>query len=376
MLGTVRTCGSTNNGSTTSGTCIRSGLKMRFTLCSLSAAAGITAAVLMLAILAAARPASAADAYSVEHTWKIGGDGGWDYLTVDSPNHLLYIARGNRIQIVDVQTGKLVKEITGLKGTHGVVFDSTGKQGYISDGGDNAVRVFDRKTFELTGRIPTGQNPDGIVVEPATQRIFTFNGRSHDATVIDVATNKVVGTIPLMGKPEFPVADGKGTVWVNNEDKSTIQKIDAKTMKVTGEWSIKPCEGPSGLAIDKEHRRLFSVCDKVMAVSDADAGKVVATVPIGDGPDADGYDAKNHIVFSSNGEGTLSIIEQKSADEYTPLQTLKTMRSARTMALDSATGVAYLVGAQYGPPPAATPANPRPRPTIVPDTFVVLAVGK
>ncbi len=336
----------------------------------------VVAAFLLLGVLSSARPAWAADAYSVEHTWKIGGDGGWDYLTVDSPHHLLYIARGNRIQIVDLSSGKLVHEITGLKGTHGVVFDSAGKYGYISDGGDNAVRVFDRRTFALTDRIPAGQNPDGIVFEPQTQQVLAFNGRSHDATVIDTRTNKAVGTIPLMGKPEFPATDGKGTVWVNNEDKSTIQKIDAKTMKVTGEWSILPCKGPSGLSMDRQHRRLFSVCDKVMAVSDADAGKVVATVPVGDGPDADRFDAKNHLVFSSNGEGTLSIIQQKSADVYVPLQTLTTMRSARTMALDRATGMVYLVGAEYGPRPAATAENPRPRPSIVPGTFVVLAVGK
>ena len=338
--------------------------------------ATVMAAFLLLGALASERPVFAADAYSVKHTWKIGGDGGWDDLSVDSPNHLLYIARGNRIQIVDLQSGKLVKEITGLKGTHGVVFDSAGKYGYISDGGDNAVRVFDRKTFELTDRIPTGQNPDGIVFEPETQQVLTFNGRSHDASVIDIKTNKVVGTIPLMGKPEFPATDGKGTVWVNNEDKSTVQKIDAKTMKVTAEWSIQPCEGPSGLSMDKEHRRLFSVCDKVMAVSDADAGKVVASVPIGDGPDADRFDAKNHLVFSSNGEGTLSIVQQKSADVYAPLQTLQTMRSARTMALDTATGMVYLVGAEFGPRPAATAENPRPRPSIVPGSFVVLAVGQ
>ncbi len=343
----------------------------------LQSLAVVSAALAMAVVMLAGAPAaSAADAYKVEHTWKIGGEGGWDYLTMDSPNHMLYIARGNRVQIVDVQSGKLVKEITGLKGIHGVVFDTAGKYGYISDGRDNTVRVFDRKTFALTGSIATGENPDGILFEPVTQRVFTFNGRSKNSTVIDVATNKVIGTIVLDGKPEFPQTDGKGTIWVNNEDKSSVQKIDAKTMKVTAAWSILPCEGPSGMAIDTGNRRLFSVCDKAMAVSDADAGKVVARPVIGDGPDAAGYDAKDHLVFSSNGEGTLSILQQKSADVYVPLQTLKTQRSARTMAFDPATGMVYLVAAQFGPAPAATAGDPHPRPSIVPGSFVVLAIGR
>ena len=346
---------------------------MRMTFGLRGAAVTVAAVALMMA---GAQQALAADDYSVEKTWKIGGDGGWDYLTVDSGNHILYIARGNRIQIVDTQSGKLLKEITGFQGTHGVALDSAGKYGYISDGRANTVSVFDRSTYAVTATIPAGENPDGILFEPQTQRVFAFNGRSKNITVIDAASNKVLATIPGTGKLEFPQTDGKGTVWVNVEDKSEILKIDAQTMKVTAKWSVLPCEEPSGLAFDAAHRRLFSVCDKVMAVSDGDAGKVVAHVAIGDGPDAAAFDAKSGLAFSSNGEGTLTVVKQNSADSYAVVQTLKTMKGARTMALDPATGLAYTVTAEFGPAPAATAENPHPRPAILPHSFVVLVLGK
>ena len=314
--------------------------------------------------------------FHVQATWHIGGDGGWDYMTVDPAAHLLYIARGNRIQIVDVRTGKLIHEIDGLQGTHGVALDNHRKFGYISDGRAGAVRVFDRTTFQLTANIPAGENPDAILFEPSTQRVFAFNGRSQSATVIDAATNKVLKTIPLPGKPEFAQTDGKGIVYDNIEDKSEIVRIDAKTMAVTATWPVAPCESPSGLAIDRANHRLFSVCDnKLMAVVDTSNGKVIATPAIGDGPDATRYDAKRHLAFSSNGEGTLTVVKQNSANNYRPIQTLTTQRGARTQALDTSTGKIYVVTASFGPRPAATPQNPRPRPSILPDSFVVLVIG-
>lgn len=332
-----------------------------------------------LAFLSGATTTQAADSagpYKVQQTWKIGGDGGWDYLTVDSAAKLLYIARGNRVQIVDLQSGKLATEITGFKGVHGVALDSTGKYGYISDGGSNNVAVFDRGTHKVTQTIDAGTNPDGILFEPKTERIFAFNGRSKNATVIDTHTNKVVETIALPGKPEFPRADGKGTVFVNIEDTSQIARIDAATAKVTALWSIAPCEEPSGMAIDLAHNRLFSVCgNKQMAVVDSTSGKVVASPAIGNGPDAAAFDASHSLAFSSNGEGTLTILSQKSANEYSLLQTLATKQGARTMTLDPATGTVYTVSADFGPRPAATTENPRPRPPILPDSFVVLVVG-
>jgi YVTN family beta-propeller protein len=333
-----------------------------------------------LAVVAGSAATQAADTpgpYKVQQTWKIGGDGGWDYLTVDSAAKRLYIARGNRVQVVDLESGNQTAEITGFKGVHGVALDSSGKYGYISDGGSNNVAVFDRGTHKVTQTIDAGTNPDGILFEPKTERIFAFNGRSKNATVIDTHTNKVVETIALPGKPEFPRADGKGTVFVNIEDTSQIARIDAATAKVTALWSIAPCEEPSGMAIDIEHNRLFSVCgNKQMAVVDSTSGKVVASPTIGNGPDAAGFDASNSVAYSSNGEGTLTILSQKSANEYSLLQTLPTKAGARTMTLDPATGKVYLVTADFGPRPAATTENPRPRPQILPDSFVVLVVGR
>jgi len=315
--------------------------------------------------------------YRVLNTWKIGGDGGWDYLTVDPSAHILYIARGPRIQVVDLKSGKLVGEITGFRSTHGLVVVTSGKVGYVSDGQGNAVRRVDLSTLKITASIDAGQNPDGIVYEPKTKRIIAFNGRSKDATVIDTATNKVVATITLGGKPEFPQTDGKGTVWVNVEDTNLIKRIDVATATVTAAWSLDPCDGPSGLAFDGVHRRLFSVCgNQKMAVSDADAGKLVTTLDIGNRPDAATYDALRGVVFSSNGEGNLSIYSQQSADSYTLLQTLPTQASARTSALDASTGNIYLVAATFGPRPPSTPENPKPKPAMVSGSFVVLEVGR
>ncbi len=315
--------------------------------------------------------------FLVEKTWHIGGDGGWDYLTTEPSAHRLYIARGNRVQVVDTQSGKLIAEIGGMGGTHGIALNSNGKTGYISDGGDGMVRVFDRATLKVTASIPAGKNPDAILFEPATHRVFAFNGRSSSATVIDTGDNRVLKTIPLPGKPEFAQADGAGSVYVNIEDKSEIVRIDAKSMTATASWPLAPCESPSGLAIDTTHHRLFSVCDnKLMAVVDTRTGHVVATPAIGNGPDATRYDAKRHLIFSPNGQdGTLTVVRQNSADSYTPVQTLTTQKGARTMALDSASGTLYVVTANFGPRPAATADNPHPRPSIEPDSFVVLVVG-
>ncbi len=325
-------------------------------------------------LMAFASPVLAADAaYQVQQQWHLEGTGGWDYLAFDESAHLLYITRGDRVAVVDPATGKQIGEIGGLKGTHGVVFDATGKNGYISDGGANQVVVFDRSTRAKVAEVPAGTNPDGMVYEPRTATVWAFNGRSQNATVVDTKTNKATGTVPLPGKPEFPVADGKGTVFVNIEDKSEIVRIDAASKQATATWSVSPCESPSGLAIDTAHRRLFAVCDNgKMAVVNADTGKVVTTVAIGQGPDAAGFDAKRGLVFSSNGEGTLTVVHQESPDRYTVQQTLQTQKGARTMTLDPETGTVYLVTAQLGQRPEATATNPHPRPPVVPGTFTVL----
>lgn len=326
--------------------------------------------------LASVVAAHGAGPYGVIDTWKIGGTGGWDYLTADPTNHLLYVTHGTQLEVIDTATGKVVNSITGFKGLHGVALDSSGKFGYISDGGSNAVVVFDRSTFAKVTSIAAGMNPDGILFEPATQTVWAFNGRSSDATVIDAATQKVVATIKLSGKPEFPQADGNGTVFVNIETKNSIVRLDAKTLAQTAEWPLKGCESPSGMAMDTEHRRLYSVCDgKVMTAMDADSGKMLKLIPIGDGPDAAGYDAKNQLAFSSNGDGTLTVVNTKN-DAFDVVQTLATQKSGRTMSFDTATGRIYVVAAEMGPRPAATAENPRPRPPVVPGSFTVLVVGR
>ncbi len=313
--------------------------------------------------------------YKVVDHWRIGGAGGWDYLTADPSTHMLYVTHGQRVEVLDTTTGKVVGAITGLKGTHGVALDPDGKVGYISDGAANQVVIFDRKTFATVGTVPAGTNPDGIAYEPVTKTVWAFNGRSKDVTVIDTAKRSVVATIALPGKPEFPQADGKGNVFANVEDKSVIVKLDAKTNKLTETYPVTGCDSPSGLAMDQEHARLFAVCDgKKMGVMDAKTGKVLANPTIGDGPDAAGYDSKDQLAFSSNGEGTLTVIDAKNG--FTPMQTVQTQRGARTMAYDEATDRVYLVTAEFGPRPEPTAANPRPRPAVVPDSFMVLVVGR
>ncbi len=327
-------------------------------------------------ILLAPSTALAQKPYSVLSRWTIGGEGGWDYLTSDSKAHRLYVTHGPRVEVLDTDSGKVVGSITGLKGTHGVALDGTGKYGYVSDGGANVVVVFDRTTFATVASIPAGTNPDGIAFEPVTKTVWAFNGRSSNATVIDTAQRKVVATIPLDGKPEFPVADGKGTVFANIESKNEIVRLDASARKITATWLLSNCESPSGLAIDRARRRLFAVCDGgKMAVVDADSGKTLANPSIGDGPDAARYDSKRKLAFSSNGGGTLTIIDA-SKDSYPVLQTVATERGARTMTLDEATGRIYLATAKFGERPPPTAENPRPRPAIVPGSFSILVVGR
>ena len=333
------------------------------------------AAALLFGLLAAPVLLAGQQPYRILDHWKIGGEGGWDYLIADSGAHRLYVTHGTRVEVVDTQTGKPVGSINGLQGIHGVALDTAGKFGYISDGRANAVVVFDRATLATVASIPAGTNPDAIIFEPATQTVWTFNGRSNDATVIDAATQKVVATIPLPGKPEFAVVDGKGTIYNNIEDKNQIVRLDAHTRKLTATWPAG-CDSPSGLAFDIAGSRLFPVCDgKKMAVVDANSGKVLATPTIGDGPDAAGWDAKNKLAFASSGDGILSVVDASSAD-YKTIETLPTQRGARTMTYDSGADRVYLVTAEFGPRPDPTPQNPRPRPAIVPDSFTILVVGR
>jgi len=336
------------------------------------------AAALCLVVLAAKAVSAEPPAgkFEIVDHWKIGGEGGWDYLLADPSAHVLYVTHGPRVEIIDTRTGKSAGALTGFKSTHGVALDQAGKFGYVSDGAGNAVWVFDRHTYQMGASITAGSNPDGIVFEPVTKTVWAFNGRSNDATVIDADSQKVVATVKLSGKPEFPAVDGKGNVYVNIETKNSVVKLDAKSRSVTAEWPLAGCESPSGMAIDTAGHRLFSVCDgKKMAVTDYLSGKVLATPAIGDSPDAAGFDPKTGLAFSSNGDGTLTVIDAKDAG-YKVVQSLATQKGARTMSFDSGNGRIYLVTAEMGPRPAPTEAVPHPRPQVLPGSFQILVVER
>jgi DNA-binding beta-propeller fold protein YncE len=321
-------------------------------------------------------PAASAN-YRLAKQVTLGGEGGWDYLEVDPATHRVFVSHATHVLVLDGSTGAQLGDIPDTPGVHGIaVADDLGK-GFISNGRGNNITIFDLKTLKTTSQVPAGENPDAIMYDPVSHRVFAFNGRSKNATVLDAKTGQVAGTIPLPGKPEFAVSDGKGHVYVNIEDKNSIVAIDSKSLKPTATWELPGCESPSGLAIDEAHRRLFSVCDgKVMAVTDSDSGKQVAKVEFGEGPDAARFDPKTQLAFSSNGDGTLTVVHEDSPDKYTVVQSVKTQQGARTMALDPGNGKVYLVTAKFGERPAAASENPRPRPPLLPGTFTLLILDK
>jgi YVTN family beta-propeller protein len=327
--------------------------------------------------LIAAQPAHAADsgAYAVTGKFQLGGVGGWDDLNVDAEHHLLYLSRADRVWVVDTASGARVAEILDTPGVHGIALAPELGRGFISCGKANLVKVFDLKTNQVIDSIPTGQGPDAILYDAGTQRVFVFNGHGKSASVIDAKTNAVIGTIALGGKPEFARADGLGHVYVNIEDTSELLALDAQALKILSRWPLAPCQEPSGLAFDVAHRRLFPVCsNRLMQVVNADSGKIVSTLPIGEGVDGAAFDPGSGRVFSSNGDGTLTVVDEKDPDHYSVAQTLPTQAGARTVTLDAVTHRLYLPTALRGPVPAATTAEPRLRAPIVPDTFVVLVV--
>lgn len=314
--------------------------------------------------------------YKVIDHWKIGGEGGWDYLLADSSAHRLYVTHGTRVEVLDTTSGKSVGAITGLHGSaHGIALDTSGKYGYISDGMGNGVVVFDRASLDKVTTIPAGTNPDAIVFEPATQTVWAFNGRSKNASIIDSTTNKVVATIPLPGKPEFATVDGGGLIYNNIEDKDEVIRIDAHTRTITATWPLG-CKSPSGMAYDASGHRIFSVCDgKRMGVLDANTGQSLALPPIGDGPDAAAYSPDHGLAFASCGEGVLSVINAANPS-YPNIETLPTEKGARTMAYDPAADRIYTVTAEFGPRPQPTADNPRPRPIITPGSFEIIVIGR
>ena len=320
--------------------------------------------------------ASAATAnYHVTATHVLGGDGGWDYLTYDAAGKRLFISRSTHVMVVDPMTGKVVGDVPNTPGVHGIALAPDLDKGFTSNGADGSVTVFQLSTLKTLGTIATpAKNPDGIAYDPVTKRVFTFNGGSNDATAIDAQTDRVVATIPLGGRPEFPAVDGKGMVYDNIESTSEIVAIDARTATIVKRFPLGSCKNPSGLSMDRAHRRLFAACQGEMGIVDADTGSVIATVPTGAGTDATRYDANSGFAFASNGRAaTLTVIHEDDPGHYSVAQNAQTIAGARTMALDPASGNVFLVTAKLIENPTATSFRDRYR--IVPGTFEVLVVS-
>ncbi len=315
--------------------------------------------------------------YHLLNKIEVGGEGGWDYLFADSEAHRLYVSHATKVVVIDTETNKTVGEIPNTNGIHGVAIAEKLGRGFTSNGRDNSVIIFDLKTLQAISTVKVDKNPDCIIFDSATNRVFAFNRGASNVTVIEAASGKVAGTIDLGGHPEFAQSDGKGMVFVNLDDKSEVVPIDARKLTAKTHWSVAPGEDPSGMAIDRKTHRLFIVCgNQKMVVINYDNGQVVANLPIGDGTDAAGFDPETKLAFSSNGAGTLTVVREDSKDKFSVLENVATQRGARTMALDTKTHKIYLATAQFGETPAPTTANPRPRPPMLPNSFVILVFGK
>jgi DNA-binding beta-propeller fold protein YncE len=317
--------------------------------------------------------AQSPSSYRVTHTYVLGGDGSWDYIVPDPPSHRLFIARQNRVMVVDEDNGKLLGEVTGIQGAHGTAIVPASGRGYATSGNDQSVVMFDLKTFAVLGRIPAALDADAIVFDPASSRVFTLNGDAHSSTVIDGLTGTLITNIPLGGKPEYGASAGDGKVYANLTDISEVVEIDARTATVSRRWSTESCKQPVSMALDVAHHRLFSGCRSgVMAISDYQAGKVVATVPIGMGVDGAGFDPASGDAFASNADGTLTVIHQDSPDQYHVAETVQTPQASRNMGLDPTNHRVFVVSAKFGPPPAGG----RGRPPVLPDSFSLMVIER
>jgi len=333
----------------------------------------------LLALLPLAATAQAADAgYRVIKKISLGGEGGWDALTVDSAARRLYISRSTHVMVVDIDSNTLVGDIPDTPGVHGIALAPGLKRGFTSNGKTDTATIFDLDTLKAIGQVKTGRNPDAILYDPASRLVFVFNGRSNDATVFDAVSGTIAATIPLGGAPEFADTDETGHIYVNIEDRSEVAEIDGAALAVTRRFSLKPCEEPSGIALDRKNHRVFSAChNKIMSVLDTVGGKVIATVPIGTGVDGSGFDPELGFAFSSNGEGTLTISSETASGNFETAQTVTTQKSARTMAIDPKTHNIYLPAAEFGPAPEPKQeGEKRQRPPMIQGSFSILVVGK
>lgn len=328
---------------------------------------------LFLTVAAAATlAAQSSSSYRITHMFMTGGDGSWDYVVPDPPNHRIFIGRQDRVMVVDENDGKLLGAVTGIKGAHGTAIAAPAGHGFATSGNDESVVMFDLKTFQTLGRIPAAEDADAVIYDASSNRVFTFNGDAHSSTVIDPKAGTRITNLPLGGKPEYGASAGDGKVYANLTDTSEIVEIDAKTATVSRRWSTGTCKQPVSMALDTGHHRLFSGCRSgVMAVSDYQNGKVVATIPIGMGVDGAGYDAASANAFASNANGTLTVIHQDSPDQYHVLETVQTPQGSRNMGLDATNHKIFLAAGKFGP----VPAGGR-RGQVLPGTFEVLVIER
>jgi len=328
----------------------------------------------ILATIVLSLSVEAQGSYWISHTYTLGGEGRWDYVIPDPPLHRVFIARENRFMVVDENDGKLLGELTGFDRAHGVVLVESAHHGFATSGGDSAVVMFDPSTLKVLGRIHAADDCDAIAFDSVTNRVFTFNGDAHSSTVIDASTGAQVANIPLGGKPESGLSAGNGKLYVNIVDNGEIVEIDGKLLTVTRRWSTTPADKPVAMAIDTEHHRLFSGCRSgKLAVSDYEAGRVVATQPIGSGVDGAAYDQYSGDIFASNADGTLTVIHQDNPDTYHVVQSLPTAVSGKNMGIDLTTHRLYVVAARFEPQPAGE-TNSRRRPPMVPGSFMMMVI--
>jgi DNA-binding beta-propeller fold protein YncE len=333
--------------------------------------------LLILAVICIANIASAQSKFHLIKKTVIGGEGGWDYLSVDPKNNVLYVSHSTQVEVLNSKTHQKIGVIPNLQGVHGVIAVPAAGRGITTNGRSNSVTIFDLKTLKPIIELPTGKNPDALLYDDLSKRVFVFNHSDVTATAIDIKNGKVAGTVDLGGTAlEAGVSDEAGTIFVNLEDASEIVSFDAKTLAVRNRWKISPCEEPTGLALDKKNNWLFSVCHSgVMMVLNSKTGEIVKQLPIGLRVDGVVFDPKLKMAFSSNGEGTITVVKEVSGNDFVVFETIKTEPGARTIALDPKTHHVFVSTAQYGETPAATTENPNPRPKVVPGTFMVLEYG-
>lgn len=335
--------------------------------------------LLLAASFVSGQTSAQPEGYKVTRTIPLSDPGtGWDYLLIDPSHHRLFISHTDHVLVFDLDQQKPVGSIAPTPGVHGIAVAPDLNRGFISNGRGDSVTVFALDSLKTLQTIPvTGKNPDAIIYDPASRRTFTFNGRSGSSTAIDAATGKVVGTIELGGGPEYAVPDGKGHIFNNLEDTSELLEIDSHSLKILHRWPLAPCQNPSGLALDTAHRRLFVGCrNRLMAVVDADTGKVLTTLPIGRGVDANRFDAGTGLAFSSNGDGTITVVREVSPQKFELVGNVPTQPGARTMALDAKTHDLYTVTATFGPMPPPSAGQRRRRPPIVPGSFTLIQISR